>query len=140
MKKILLAVSIFYLAPLANAQLIAVENQYQSSFNQAYQLYPDIPGGLLEAISYQQTRMTHLTSTMETSCTGMPQYVGVMGLIENGKGYFNENLKTISIQSGKSVELLKQDPNQEILAFAFTYHKILENNHASVTKPDHCVL
>lgn len=133
MKKFLLTLSLVCFAQFGRTQLLTVENPYQSSFDQAYQLYPDIPKGLLEAIAYNQTRLTHLTPSMEASCTGMPQYLGVMGLIENGKSYFNENLKTISFHSGKSIELLKQNPNEEILAFALTYHKVLENNPAFAT-------
>lgn len=107
------------------AQFSPVENVYQSSFEQAYQLYPAIPKGVLEAVSYNQTRITHLTSHLEPSCTGMPQYVGVMGLIENGKNYFNENLRYISSISGKDVTLLLSNPHEEILAYALTYNHVI---------------
>lgn len=128
MKRLLLFISVILIGQVSQAQLIAVENSYQASFDQAYQLYPDIPRGLLEAISFQQTRMSHLTVDMEASCTGMPQYLGVMGLIENGKGYFNESFKIVAFHADKSVELLKQDPHEEVLAFAKTYHQIIEAN------------
>jgi N-acetyl-anhydromuramyl-L-alanine amidase AmpD len=132
MKKLfLLSIVSFAFLVHSNAQLIAVENAYQSSFNQAYDQYPDIPRGVLEAFSYQQTRMTHLTDAQEGSCTGMPKYVGVMGLIDNGKEYFNENLKLVSLYSGKSVEFLKQNPHDEIIGFAKFYHSIIEGNHAT---------
>ncbi len=131
MKKVLLSVIILLTASWVHAQLIAVENPYQSSFNQAYQQYPTIPKGVLEAISFQQTRMTHLTEDLPTSCTGMPQYLGVMGLIDNGKGYFNENLKYIAALSGKETQVLKQNPHEEIMAFALSYDHVLYANNAS---------
>ncbi len=130
MKKLLLIISIICSAAL-NGQMLPVENSYQSSFTEAYQLYPNIPAGLLEAISYNQTRMTHLTESMDSSCTGMPQYLGVMGLIENGKGYFNENLKFISIVSGKEINVLKQNPEEEIMAYALAFDYVLNAHHAA---------
>lgn len=128
MKKFLLSFFIISFCGIVNAQLTAIENSYQNSFDQAYTLYPDLPVGSLEAISYQQTRMSHLTEDMDPSCMGMPQYLGVMGLIENGKGYFNENFKMIASYSGKDISILKQDPNEEILAFAFTWNQIIQAN------------
>jgi hypothetical protein len=128
MKKILLSIYFLIFCCILNAQLIPVENSYQNSFTEAYTLYPDIPLGSLEAISYQQTRMSHLTADMDPSCTGMPQYLGVMGLIENGKNYFNENFKKIALISGKDINILKQDPHEEILAFAYSWNQYIQNN------------
>jgi len=123
-----------------NAQMLPVENAYQNSFNDAYQLYPAIPKGVLEAVSYQQTRMSHLTADLPASCTGMPQYLGVMGLIENGKGYFNENLQLIHIHTGISVDVLKQNPHEEILAFAKTYNDLINLNDANTIEEKILVL
>ncbi len=128
MKNHLLSVFIVIFSGFVNAQLVAVENSYQNSFDQAYILYPDLPVGSLEAISHQQTRLSHLTENLDESCTGMPQYLGVMGLIENGKGYFNENFKMISTFSGKDLNILKQNPHEEILAFANTWNQIILAN------------
>jgi hypothetical protein len=130
MKKLIIFVVAFICMSFLKAQLTPVENPYQSSFNQAYLTYPEIPKGLLEAISFQQTRMTHLAEDMPVSCTGMPQYLGVMGLIENGENYFNENLHFISLCSGIDVQTLKTNPHHEIMAFAKTYHDILLEHHA----------
>ena len=64
MKKSIIFVVAFICMSFLKAQLTPVENPYQSSFNQAYLTYPEIPKGLLEAISFQQTRMTHLAEDM----------------------------------------------------------------------------
>ena len=124
MRRILFTfISFFTLS--AFAQMLPVENPYQHSFELAYQTYPDIPKGLLEAVSYNQTRITHLTPEMPVSCTGMPQYLGVMGLIEDGKGYFSENLQWLASMSGETSEAIKKDPNVEILAFAKVFNLIM---------------
>lgn len=142
MKKFLLVLSLIGLTYTKNvsAQMIPVENVYQDAFNEAYQLYPDIPKGILEAVSYQQTRMSHLTEDLPVSCTGMPQYLGVMGLIENGKGYFNENLQLIHIHSGFPIEVLKHNPHEEILAFAKTYQDFIILNSANTLEEKISVL
>jgi N-acetyl-anhydromuramyl-L-alanine amidase AmpD len=131
MKKIFILLSIFLFTRFSVAQLVPVENSYQTTFNQAYTIYPEIPRGVLEAVAYQQTRITHLTEFTEPSCTGMPRYLGVMGLIEHGQGYFNENFKLVSFHSDKSVDFLKQNPQEEILAFAQTYHQIIQEHGAA---------
>lgn len=129
MKKFIATIA-FIITCYGYTQLTPVENVYQSSFDQAYMVYPSIPRGVLEGIAYQQTRLTHLTESLPTSCTGMPQYLGVMGLIENGKDYFNENLTYISVLSGKDKWLLKTNTHEEIMAYALAYSHIISANHA----------
>ena len=57
----------------------APSNPYQQEFAFAYQQYPDVPKGILEAVSYTMTRFQHLQNE-EESCTGLPKTYGVMGL------------------------------------------------------------
>ena len=58
---------------------------YGAYFAEAYRTYPDVPAGLLEAVAYTNTRIHHLPPNTDSSCTGLPLYVGVMGLVEDGK-------------------------------------------------------
>ncbi|MFN0201698.1 MAG: CUB domain-containing protein, partial [Bacteroidia bacterium] len=51
----------------------------------------------------------------------LPKYYGVMGLVEDGKGYFQNNLHTVSEFSGYSIEEIKNDPRINILAYAAAY-------------------
>jgi len=95
---------------------------YQQEFNFAYHQFPNIPKGVLEAVSYTTTRINHLQNTKE-SCVGIPKTYGVMGLTLDGKNYFRNNLHYISQQSGITVNDIIDNPQQNILAFASAYHQ-----------------
>ncbi len=99
-------------------------NPYTSFFDQAYQTYPDIPRGVLEAVAFTNTRFHHVTHTANEnkSCAGLPEAYGVMGLTLDGKNYFNDNLKYIAHLSGYSIEDIITSPEKNILAFAGAYH------------------
>jgi hypothetical protein len=103
-----------------------VANPYQSYFNEAYQLYPDIPRGALEAIAFNNTHFNHITHVAgeEGSCIGLPAAYGVMGLILDGKNYFNNNLELVSRLSGFSVDDIIADPEKNILAYAKAYQTL----------------
>ncbi|MBL7898263.1 MAG: hypothetical protein JNJ99_06995, partial [Crocinitomicaceae bacterium] len=85
----------------STAQTIS-SNQFQSEFQTAYSVYPNIPKGLLEGVAYAQTRIEHLTGNHQ-GCVGLPQVSGVMGMTENGQGYFEDNLIFASQVSGFSI-------------------------------------
>jgi len=106
-----------------------VNNPYESHFNKAYEMYPEIPRGTLEAVAYTNTRFTHITheANEHESCSGIPLAYGVMGLTLDGKGYFNDNLKLIAKLSGYPVEEMISSPENNILAFAKAYHNT--NSH-----------
>lgn len=119
MKKLLLFLSvIFTLQSFSNSDELLVTNPYASSFRKAYSLYPSIPKGVLESVAYTQSRFSHLNVTIEPSCIGYPTAFGVMGLTENGQGYFRNNLVSVSQLSGYSVADIKADPEKNILAYA----------------------
>lgn len=96
-------------------------NIYESEFDAAYQQYPNVPRGVLEAVSHTMTRFQHLSNTTE-SCTGIPKTYGVMGLTLDGKDYFNNNLLYVSQVSGISTNDILNNPQQNILAFAAAYN------------------
>ncbi|MCB9234335.1 MAG: N-acetylmuramoyl-L-alanine amidase [Bacteroidia bacterium] len=104
-----------------SAQNFQIKNsgQYQSWFAEAYALYPAVPKGMLEAVAFSRTRMQHITpDPTQPSCTGIPQVFGVMGLVEDGKGYFRNNLQKVASLSGYPVAAIKADPRTNILAYA----------------------
>jgi PKD repeat protein/N-acetyl-anhydromuramyl-L-alanine amidase AmpD len=118
-----------------------VPNNFESHFNLAYQLYPDIPKGVLEAVSFTQTHFKHIDAFEPESCSGLPKYWGVMGLIQNGKSYFRENLKLVSQLSNYSENDIKTNPEKNILAYAAAYSSEMQrlqinsldwNKHAQV--------
>ena len=100
-----------------------VPNPYVTFFENAYIQFPTVPRGVLEAVAFTSTHFNHLTHTADEagSCIGMPKAYGVMGLILDGKQYFNNNLEKISILSGYSVQQILEDPEINILAYAKAY-------------------
>lgn len=115
-----------------------IYNPYQSEMDLAYQLYPSVPKGVLEGWSFTMTHFAHLDESVQGSCTGLPKVYGVMGLTENGEGYFRNNLMTISQISGYSITEMKNDPQKNILAFASAYSQLLQQmNITSANPKDH---
>ena len=93
-------------------------------FQQTYSAYPAVPRGVLEAVSYTQTRMTYLDASIQESCTGLPRARGYMGMIPDGEQYFNDNLQLVAALSGLPAESLLNDPYQEIMGYAAAYTAI----------------
>jgi N-acetyl-anhydromuramyl-L-alanine amidase AmpD len=125
MKRSLLAclLAFFSIAAIANN---VPENNYAAAFSKAYELHPSIPQGMLEAVAFTNTRFTHLDANAPESCTGIPRAYGVMGLTLDGKGYFRNNLITVSNLSGYTIEEITSDPEKNILAFAKAWSVIQE--------------
>ena len=126
----LLALSFF-----VNAQ--EVENQdYKSAFKLAYQAYPDIPRGMLEAIAFTNTQCHHLTDAnyFHDGPNAMPRAYGLMGLVKDGKGYFRENLHLVSELSGISEAEILQSPEKNVLAYAKAFDRLAKEWNAAENK------
>ncbi len=132
MKKNLLS-SVFVFALFANYSFgqtntpdKIIPNNYFQLFNKAYQKYPEIPKGILEAVSFCNTRFTHLqhASAIPDGCVGVPNAYGLMALTLEGQNYFKSNLHTVSKLSGFSVNDIINDPEKNILAYAAAYTSI----------------
>ena len=95
-------------------------SDYSGFFAEAYRLYPNIPKGLLEATAYSASRMYNITPQTpgEGDATAMPQRFGIFALIEDGKGYFKNNLAAVCAASGITPEQFKKDVRLQILAVA----------------------
>src|SRR5688572_21411085 len=121
----------------SNANDLVVENPYSVQFKKAYALYPSVPKGILEAVAYTQSRFQHLDNP-EHTCNGIPTAFGVMGLIQNGKNYFRNNLDLVSELSGFSEENIKKDPETSIIAYAAAFNAIQQDlNNFSKNPADH---
>lgn len=137
MKKILFIFTIICSINAVYAQSsLLIENKYSQYFNEAYALYPNIPKGLLEAISFTNTRFEHIDTSYAESCTGMPKAFGVMGLTLDGKNYFRNNLIYISELSGYSVEDIINSPEINILAYAKTLNILSVDKNINSNKPE----
>lgn len=91
---------------------------FENYCQQAYAAYPNVPRGMLEAVSFTQTRMSYLTESELESCSGLPKSRGFLGMVANGKGYFKENMKMVAQLSGIPLPQIRQNPLMEISAFA----------------------
>jgi PKD repeat protein/N-acetyl-anhydromuramyl-L-alanine amidase AmpD len=116
----------------------AIFNAYQQEMDVAYQMYPSVPKGILESWSFTTTHFSHLEESTQESCSGLPKAYSVMGLTEDGQGYFRNNLVNISNLSGYSIADIKQSPQTAILAFAATYDLLLTDFNITSSNPkDH---
>ncbi|NPA33652.1 MAG: hypothetical protein GXO48_01825 [Chlorobi bacterium] len=102
-------------------------NHFYIYFQEAYQLYPSIPRGLLEAISFEISRWNHFTPSEEAhSHLGMPQPYGVMGLVYDTSGFFRSNLLIIAEISGYSIDDLINSPRFQIIGYAAALNTFLK--------------
>lgn len=96
-------------------------------FEEAYQCYPTVPKGVLEAVAYSYTRYCSLPfDTLEPDASAMPKKFGVMGLTLNGKGIFRENLRLVADLAGVEVMDLIRNDRSSILAYAAAFSKLQE--------------
>ena len=113
------------------------ENQnYNYAFKSAYQACPDIPQGLLEAISFTNTHCHHLTdgNYFHDGPDAMPRVYGLMGLVKDGKGYFRENLHLVSELSGISEAEILESPEKNVLAYAKAFECLAKESKANEIK------
>ncbi|MBI3502110.1 MAG: N-acetylmuramoyl-L-alanine amidase [Bacteroidetes bacterium] len=105
------------------------ENNYKNFFDKAYQLHPSIPKGILEAVAFTNSRFHHITHNAGSpeSCMGLPEYYGVMGLVQDGKNYFQNNLTVVSNLSHFSAAELISSPEKNIIAYADAYEQAQKN-------------
>ncbi len=123
-----------------NVKAEIINNTYQNLFNNAYSQYPQIPKGILEAISFSQTRFKNIQNP-DVGCIGLPVVNGVMGLTENGQGYFRENMRLVSDLSGFSINEIKSNPSTNILAYAKSYKILMDSlNFSSANINNHDVI
>ena len=104
-----------------------IYNTYQSEMDLAYQQYPDVPKGMLEAISFTMTHFSNITDATPESCFGLPHVYGVMGLTQDGKGYFKNNLSMVSRLSGYAKNTIKSNPEINIMAYAAAYKYLMDS-------------
>lgn len=102
---------------------------YQQEFEAAYNEFPIIPKGILEAVSFAQTRFTHYDGSQLESCIGIPKVYGVMGLTLDGADYFHENLNYIASLTSFSVEEIKISPAKNIMAYAMAFAQLMQWNN-----------
>lgn len=107
----------------------------QTQFNEAYDQYPTVPRGILEAVSFTQTRLTYLDESIQESCIGLPRAWGYMGLVADGEGYFRNNLSLVAEKSGIPATEIVSNSTLEIRAYAAAFHQLaLEKANGNPTE------
>lgn len=112
------------------------EKSYNSAFKSAYHACPDIPQGMLEAISFTNTHCNHLTDAnyFHDGPDAMPRAYGLMGLVKDGKGYFRENLHLVAALSGISEAEILESPEKNVLAYAKAFERLAKEGKATEIK------
>ena len=100
--------------------------QYQEVkawFNEAYQEYPTVPEGILEAVAFQYTRFNpnERMDTVETDLSEIPRTYSIMGLTLHGKGVFRENARLLAEQSPYYLDAILWDPGTAVKAYACAF-------------------
>ncbi len=104
-------------------------------FQEAYAMYPQLPKGLLESISYNTTRLKHrIPDESAPNCMGNANFYGVMGLILDGKGITLNTMQEVSEASGYSIEVLKNSPQANIIGTAAWLNNMV--NTTGIAKSD----
>lgn len=106
------------------------ENQrYKSAFQAAYEACPEVPRGMLEAVSFTNTQCHHLTDDnyFHEGPEAMPRAYGLMGLVKDGKGYFRENLSLVAALSGIPEQEILQSPEKNVLAYAKAFNSLAKD-------------
>ena len=102
----------------AIATLAAERRQYRELFANAYDRYPNLPRGSLEAIAYEQTGWRHVRPEdgLAAHDRHMPAAWGVMGLYR-GDGFADQVAEGARL-IGVTPSLVASDPESNILAAA----------------------
>lgn len=132
MKRLFFLYAFSLLLPLLGLAQNAVIHNYKSAFDAAYDACPDIPRGLLEAVSFTNTHCNHLTDDnyFHDGPDAMPRAYGLMGLVRDGKNYFRENLHLVSELSGISETEILESPEKNVLAYATAFDRLAKESKA----------
>ena len=136
MKRLFFLFAFSLLLPLFGLAQNAVLQNYKSAFEAAYEACPDIPRGVLEAISFTNTHCNHLTDDnyFNDGPDAMPRAYGLMGLVKDGKNYFRENLHFVSELSGISETEILESPEKNVLAYAKAFEQLAKEIKAAEIK------
>ena len=132
MKRLFVFFALSLWLPLFGLAQNAELQKYKSAFETAYETRPDIPRGLLEAISFTNTHCNHLTDDnyFNDGPDAMPRAYGLMGLVKDGKNYFRENLHIVSELSGISEAEILGSPEKNVLAYAMAFDRLAKEGKA----------
>ena len=136
MKRFIKTLFFLFTMPFMALAQTKVNQDYHLVFQFAYEACPDIPKGLLEAVSYTNTQCHHLTDDnyFHDGPDAMPRAYGLMGLVKDGKGYFRENLHLVAELSGISEAEILGSPQKNVLAYAKAFSRLAKDDGAKEIK------
>lgn len=108
--------------------------QNSVSFVNGYSTNEYVPAGLLEAVAFTNTRMQEITGQENVSCSGMPLPYGIMGVFENGAGYFRENGALIAQLSGISIAQQKASVTSQIFAYSIAFNVLMQQQVTDISQ------
>lgn len=95
------------------------QKQYASAFAKAYKKYPAIPAYSLEALAYANSRMQNMRPVdIDAADKHQPAHFGLFALVEDGQGYWKNNLETVCSFSHISSSGFKRNASVQIMAVA----------------------
>ncbi len=104
------------------AEMMGRYKKLDPYFDEAYSLFPQIPRGVLEAVSFTYTRFTPLAPPKDVADSAeIPATYGPMGLTIDGRGVFRNNAIAVSNYSGLALSEIVTSPRENILAYAAAY-------------------
>jgi len=122
----------------------SIAQDHQEQFNSAYSHLFYVPKGVLEAVSYTNTRMMEIKGDEANSCSGIPLPYGIMGVYSDGKNYFLENGRFIGKLSGVSIEQQKSSVAWQILSYGLALDSLMTKTaNSNLSKEDqlkNCIL
>ena len=132
MKRLFVLFALALLLPLLGFTQNTESQNYKSAFQSAYQACPEIPQGLLEAVSFTNTHCHHLTDAdyFNDGPDAMPRAYGLMGLVKDGKDYFRENLHLVSELSGITEAEILERPEKNVMAYAMAFGRLAKDSEA----------
>lgn len=103
--------------------------QYQEVsdwFDAAYQEYPSVPRGMLEAVAFQYTRFSPnvVLDTLDVHPDEMPRVYSIMGLTLQGKGVFRENARMLARMTPYSLDEILWMPGAAVKAYACAFGQL----------------
>lgn len=96
----------------------SAQGELTAQFDAAYRAHPNVPRPLLEALAYSASHGQNLQPEAEYELHEAPGRYGLFALIEDGKGYFFNNLQAVCRAGNISPDTYKRSTADQIMAVA----------------------
>lgn len=94
------------------------QSELTAQFDAAYRTHPGVPRPLLEALAYSASHGQNLQPETEYELHEAPGRYGLFALVEDGKGYFFNNLQAVCRAGNITPDTYKRSTADQIMAVA----------------------